>query len=96
MSACGMLAAINKARQAAWPGAREWQMLETTTPLAVSALRAAAAQGGTEAVVATLQERMEPLTPSPLEVPSVSVDIITTAIPCQLCAACFGAFAAVL
>lgn len=74
-----MLAAINKARQAAWPptssnpGARDWQLLETTTPLTVSALRAAAAQGGTEAVVATLQERMEPLTPSPLAAPQVAV-----------------------
>eukprot|EP00775_Hariotina_reticulata_P012097 gene12097-12236_t len=78
MSAHGMLAAINKARQAAWPpsssspGARDWQLFETTTPLTISALRAAAAQGGTDAVVATLQERMEPLTPSPLAAPQVA------------------------
>lgn len=72
MSAVGMLAAINKARRTALPptatspGAAEWQLVEAATPLAVSALRAAAASGDTEAVVAALQQQMQPIQPTPL------------------------------
>jgi hypothetical protein len=72
MSAAGMLAAINKARKAALPGtatspgAAEWQLIEAATPLSVTALRAAAASGDREAVVAALQQQMQPIQPTPL------------------------------
>eukprot|EP00879_Flechtneria_rotunda_P032541 GHRR01035764.1.p1 GENE.GHRR01035764.1~~GHRR01035764.1.p1 ORF type:complete len:252 (+),score=79.10 GHRR01035764.1:360-1115(+) len=74
MSAPGMLAAINKARRAALPpghnstGAADWQLLDATIPLGITALRAAAASGGPEALTAAVQEQMVPLQPTPLPV----------------------------
>lgn len=74
MSAEGMLTAINNARRKALPaiaqspGASEWELLDPTTPLALTALRAAAATGDREAVLATLQQQMAPIKPTPLEV----------------------------
>lgn len=74
MSAAGMLTAINNARQKALPptatspGAAEWQLIEAGTPLAVTAVRAAAASGNTEALLTTLQQQMAPIQPTPLEV----------------------------
>lgn len=79
MSAVGMLAAINKARQKALPatadgpGAADWQMIEAATPLAVTALRAAAATGDRDAVVAALQQQMQPIQPTPLTVQQVGL-----------------------
>lgn len=72
MSAVGMLAAINKARKTALPGtatspgAAEWRLIEAATPLSVTALRAAAASGDRETVVAALQQQMQPIQPTPL------------------------------
>lgn len=77
MSAAGMLAAINKARKKALPGtpsspgAVEWQLIEAATPLSVTALRAAAASGDREAVVAALQQQMQPIQPTPLALQQV-------------------------
>jgi hypothetical protein len=77
MSAAGMLAAVNKARKTALPatatspGAAEWQLIEAATPLAVTALRAAAASGDRDAVVAALQQQMQPIQPTPLAVQQV-------------------------
>lgn len=79
MSAEGMLAAVNRARLAAWPatatqpGAREWRLLEHATPLAVTARRAAAASGGTDALLTTLHQQMAPLEPTPLDATQVRV-----------------------
>lgn len=79
MSALGMLEAINKARRkalpatASSPGAAEWRLIEAATPLPVTAFRAAAATGDTEAVVVALQQQMQPIQPSPLAMQQVSV-----------------------
>uniref|UniRef100_A0A383VFU6 Thioredoxin domain-containing protein n=1 Tax=Tetradesmus obliquus TaxID=3088 RepID=A0A383VFU6_TETOB len=75
MSAPGMLAAINKARRtalpatAASPGAADWQLQEAAVPLAVTAVRAAALSGDREAVVASLQQQLAPMKPTPLSAP---------------------------
>jgi hypothetical protein len=79
MSAQGMLAAINNARSKAMPattdrpGAAQWQLLEAATPLAVTSFRAAAASGSTDAMVASLQQQMQPIEPTPLTLTQASV-----------------------
>jgi hypothetical protein len=72
MSAPGMLAAINNARRTALPatatspGAADWELQEAAVPLAVTAVRAAALSGDREAVVASLQQQLAPMKPTPL------------------------------
>lgn len=74
MSAAGMLTAINNARlkvlppSPSSPGAAEWRLMEAGTPLAVTAIRAAAATGDREALLSTLQQQMTPIQPTPIEV----------------------------
>lgn len=94
MSAAGMLTAINSARLKALPpslstaGAAEWQLLEPSTPLVVTALRAAAATGDREAVLSTLQQQMKPIQPTPVEVqvgraPVSDINALTQGLLCQ-------------
>jgi hypothetical protein len=78
MSAPGMLTAINSARLKALPasptspGAAEWQLQEAAVPLAVTAVRAAALTGDRVAVVASLQQQLTPMRPTPINAPQVS------------------------
>jgi hypothetical protein len=77
MSAPGMLTAINNARLKALPasptspGAAEWRLQEAAVPLAVTAVRAAALTGDREAVVASLQQQLTPMKPTPINAPQV-------------------------
>jgi hypothetical protein len=74
-----MLTAINSARLKALPasptspGAAEWQLQEAAVPLAVTAVRAAALTGDREAVVASLQQQLTPMKPTPINVPQVGI-----------------------
>jgi hypothetical protein len=84
MSAPGMLAAINNARLKALPAsptapaAAEWRLQETAVPLAVTAVRAAALTGDREAVVASLQQQLMPMKPTPINAPQVGCGTLTS------------------
>jgi hypothetical protein len=89
MSAPGMLAAINNARRTALPrtstspGAADWELQEAAVPLAVTAVHAAALSGDREAVVASLQQQLAPMKPTPLSAAQVGTQELRYAwMPC--------------